>query len=204
MSVNRGPSLRLRWMMLRANLSLPALLSRLDETKVVSVVAAVDGGAAILVVSLAAWLTGLPLLFPALGPSAFLFFTSPFSPAAQPRSVVLGHCIGIVSGWAAWGLVSAVSGEPVSLTEPSLALCLSANIGFTMTCLLLVRFRCPHAPACASALIVATGAIAGPHQLLLMASAVMMLAVQGVVTHRLLGVRTPLWASSAREDGAKP
>ena len=198
MSGVRGLSLRTRWLMLRARFSLPAMLSQLDETKVISVVAAIDGGAAILLISLAAWLTGLPLLFPALGPSAFILFTRPFSAAAQPRSVVLGHSIGIVSGWAAWGLVSAASGVAVSLSEPGLGLCLSANIGFMLTALFLVRFRCSHAPACASALIVATGAIAGPHQLLLMAGAVVLLTAQGILIHRLLGVNTPFWTSRAR------
>ena len=194
----RGPSLRTRWLMLRARVSLPAMLSRLDETKVVSVVAAVDGGATILLISLAAWLTGLPLLFPALGPSAFILFTRPFSAAARPRAVILGHSIGIISGWAAWGLVSAASGSPVSLSEPGLPLCLSANIGFMFTAMLMVRLKCSHAPACASALIVATGAIAGSHQLLLMLGAVVALTAQGILIHRLLGVNTPFWASTAR------
>lgn len=194
--------LRTRWLILRSQLSLPALLSDMTERRIVSTVAAIEGGTAILVISLAAWLSGLPLLFPALGPSAFLLFTKPFSPASAPRSVILGHGIGIICGWAMWALTSLLAGQEVSLTEPDLALCASANLAFALTCLLLVRFSCPHAPACASALIVATGAMTAWSDLLVMAGAVTLLAGQGIIIHRLLGVNAPLWRQNRAGDPA--
>lgn len=193
----RGVSLRTRWLMLRAQLSLPTLLSQLDENRAISILAAVEGGTAILIVSLAAWLSGLPLLFPSLAPTAFILFTRPFSAAAAPRSVILGHMAGIASGFAAWGLMSWITASPVSLREPGLALCLSANIGFMITCLLLVRLSCPHAPACATAIIIATGAVTAWPDLLVMAGAVILVAMQAVCIHRLLGVHAPLWKTDA-------
>ena len=193
-------SLRTRWLVLRSQLSVPARLSDMKEERIVSTVAAMEGGAAILMISLAAWLSGLPLLFPALGPSAFLLFTKPFSPASSPRAILLGHGVGIVCGWIVWAIISLLAGEPVSLAEPDLAVCASANLSFALTCLFLVRFSCPHAPACASALIVATGAMTGWSELLVMTGAVALLAGQGVVIHRLLGVNAPFWRESRHRE----
>lgn len=77
-------SIRGRGRVLWATLSLPAMLSQLGERRVVAVLAAVNGGFAVLMISLLAWLTGLPMLFPSLGAAAFILFTSPFSEAAAP------------------------------------------------------------------------------------------------------------------------
>jgi len=186
-------SIRGRYRVLRASLSLPSMLSQLDENRVVMVLAAINGGFAVLVISLLAWLTGLPMLFPSLGATTFILFTRPFSVAACPRSVILSHLSGIVCGWAGWALLSHVTGDPVSLEHPDLALCLSANVGFALTAALLLILSAPHPPACATALIVATGAMAHWADLLVMAAAVLALALQGVIIYRLLGVYAPLW-----------
>ena len=193
---------RRRWLFWRARCSLPALLAEMDEQRVVSIAAATNGGAAILLVALAAWLTGLPVLFPSLGPTAFILFTRPFSDAAAPRSVVLSHSTAIVGGWAAWKLVTTLTDAPLSLADPSAAVCLSAGLAFMVTAVLLVRLRCLHAPACATALIVATGAVTGYLNLLVMAGAAGALAYQGVAIHRLFGVHVPLWERDARRDAA--
>jgi len=177
----------------KAQLSVPTLLSRLEERKVVSIVAAVNGAAALLVISLAAWWSGLPLLFPSLAPSAFILFTRPFSEAASPRSIILGHSMAIGCGCLSWTTMSFLFGHPVSLAHLDLALCLSADLAFALTCILLVRLSCHHAPACATALIVASGGITAGTDMLIMVAAVVLLVYQGVLLHRLLGVHAPLW-----------
>ena len=78
-------SLKMRWLVWRARLSTPALLARHDETKVISTMAALNGGGAILTIGLFAWLTDLPLVFPALGPSTFILFTMPLTRGADMR-----------------------------------------------------------------------------------------------------------------------
>ncbi|WP_424565502.1 HPP family protein [Tamaricihabitans halophyticus] len=52
----------------------------------------------ILLIGLVAIVSGAPLLFPSLGPTAFLVFTTPQAPAASPRNTVLGHVVGILAG----------------------------------------------------------------------------------------------------------
>lgn len=177
-----------------ARFSIPTLLARADERKVVSWIAGINGGLAIVVISLFAWLSGAPLVFPALGPTAFILFSAPFSPAAAPRSAILGHWIGMVSGLAAWHFVTRLSGEAVSLQDQGWPLLCSASLALALTPALLLRFSCPHPPACASALIVALGGVTDGLGLLAMAAAAVLLTAQAVCINRIAGVRVPTWS----------
>jgi CBS-domain-containing membrane protein len=185
--------------MWRARCSVPALLARHDERRVVSAVTALNGGLAILVVSLFAWLTELPLVFPALGPSIFILFSAPLSAAAAPRSVILGHWVSIAAGYVVWWAVSYVAGHPVSLEAGGWPLIMSASMALALMCFLLVRLSCPHPPACGSGLVVALGAVTAPLDLLLMALVIVWLCVQAVALNRAVGVPVPTWSPRARE-----
>jgi len=147
-----------------------------------------------LALGLFAWLTDLPLIFPALGPSTFILFNTPLSKAGAPRSVVLGHWPAMASGYAVWRLMGYLTGAPVSVQAGGWPLVVSASAALAVTCLLLVRFSCPHPPACASALVVALGAVTNWLELLLMAVAVALLATQAVVLNRLASVPVPTWS----------
>ncbi len=180
-----------RW---RARLSIPSLLASYDERKAISLVAAVNGGTSILILTLLAWLVDLPILFPALGPSAFILFSSPFSPAAAPRSVIMGHFVSIAVGYATWCLVSFASGHPVSLDTGGWPVLASASLAMAASCVLLICLACPHAPGCATALITALGAANSWVSLLGMMAGVVLLTVQAVLFSRLAGVNVPLWS----------
>ena len=79
----RRMSINLRWLTWRARLSIPSLLASCEEREVISLISGVNVALAILTISLLAWFTGLPLVFPALGPTAFILFSKPFSPDAM-------------------------------------------------------------------------------------------------------------------------
>lgn len=187
-------SLRMRLLVWRARFSIPSLLALADERKVVSWTAGINCGLAMLQISLFAWLSDLPLVFPALGPTAFILFSAPFSPAAAPRSVIMGHLTGMVSGCAAWHLMTYLSGGMVSLQDGGWPLLCSASLALAVTSLLLVRLSYPHPPACASALIIALGGVTDWLALLAMAAAVVLLAFQAVCINRMVGVRVPTWS----------
>lgn len=178
---------------------MPSLLARFEEKKVISLAAAVNGGLAILTMSLLAWLTELPFIFPALGPSTFILFTNPLSPTAAPRSVVLGHCTCLAVGAIVWHLMSYLSGAPVSVETADWTLFCAAPLALALCCLVLVRLSCPHPPACASALVVALGAVTAWQDLALMAAGIVWLTYQTVLMNRLAGVPVPLW-SPRRQD----
>jgi CBS-domain-containing membrane protein len=201
---NASPRLRLRhrlsvW---RARFSIPYLLATHDEREVVAVVSAINGVVALAVITILALLVDLPLLFPALGPSAFILFSAPFAPAAAPRSVIGGHFLGIFVGYAAWHAVSFGSGCPVTLESGGWPAITSASIAMALSSVLMVRLNCMHPPACGSALIAALGAAGGWAQMLGMVAGVILLTLQAVLLSRLGGVSTPLW--STRGSDSRP
>ena len=52
-------------------------------------------------------LARLPLLFPPLGPSAFILFYTPMSVAASPRNVIMAHFLAVGAGLGALHLLAA-------------------------------------------------------------------------------------------------
>ncbi len=186
-----------RWSFWRAQLSIPFLLAHGDEKPVVSVFTAVNGGLTILIISLLAWLCDLPLLFAALGPTSFILHSAPLSSAAAPRSIILGHYIGIACGGASLVVFSFLAGETITLQSSGAAMC-SASLALAATCYFLVRCSCPHAPACASALVVALGAASTGTALLCMAAAVVLVTAQAFAFNRLACLPVPLWAPRSR------
>ena len=187
---------------LRAGLSVPSLLARCNERTVVSLVAGANAGMAILTISLIAWVVDLPLLFPALGPTAFVLFSSPFSRAAAPRSVVVGHLAAIGCGTAVWHLVCWVCQTEVTLATGGLPLLVSASLALAVSCIALVWLACPHAPACASALILALGAASSWPALLGMVIGVVTLTGEAILISRIAGVNMPLWSPRERPAGS--
>ena len=192
--IGRRPSLKLRWLIWRARLSVPSLLARSEERGVVSLATAVNGGLSILVIGLCAWLVDLPLVFPVLGPSAFILFSRPFSPEGAPRSVLIGHLSAMAVGLGSWQLVSFICGRPVSVETAEWPAFLSASLALGVSCLLLVRLSCPHAPACATALVVALGAVPDWRGLLAIVVGIVTLTMQAVCLNRIAGVSTPVWS----------
>ena len=186
-------NIKTRWLLLRARISLPVLLSRYDETKVVSIIAAINGAISICALGIIAWLTSLPLIFPALGPSSFILFSAPLSRAATPRNVITGHITCLVIGFSVWNLLSLLAGHDISPQIHSWWLYASASVALGLSCLILVRINCPHPPACASSLVVALGMVTNPAELLIMAAAIVWLAMQAVFLNRFAGINVPLW-----------
>ncbi len=186
-----------RWSVWRARLSVPFLLAHGDEKQIVSVFTAVNGGLTILIISLLAWLCDLPLLFAALGPTSFVLYSAPLSRAAAPRSIILGHYIGIACGGASLVVFSFLAGETITLQSSGAALC-SASLALAATGYCLVRCSCPHAPACASALVVALGAASTWIAVLCMAAAVVLVTAQAFAVNRLACLPVPLWAPRPR------
>src|SRR5215472_1398677 len=73
---------------------------RRDSTLWLGAFALVNGGISTGLMALGARLTGEPLVFPSLGPTAFMLFHQPTSATACPRNTLLGHLIGISMGYA--------------------------------------------------------------------------------------------------------
>jgi hypothetical protein len=160
---------------------------------------AVVAGGLLLVVALLAWVTGEPVVFPSLGPTAYVLAVAPDRETSQPRRVLGGHAIGVVAGFLAYHALAPGLTVPASLDPASLAgarLAASAVVSVTLTAGAMLATDLRHAPACATTLIVALGLLPTLRQAALIALAVAVL----VGVHRGLRKAAPAQSSAAPAD----
>ncbi|MFD5244016.1 HPP family protein [Amycolatopsis sp. NPDC058340] len=150
----------------------------------------------IVFIGLCAILSGAPLLFPSLGPTAFLVFTSPRAPAASPRNTVLGHLAGVVAGLTGLAATGLLSAAP-DLTHPSWARIGAAAIALGLTCAAMAALEIPHPPAGATTLIIALGLLHTAPQLAAVLVGVALIALLAVLINRLFGLPYPWWRAPA-------
>lgn len=152
------------------------------------------------ILSLAAWLTASPFVFPSLGPTAFMLFLFPQSSSSSPRDCLLGHGIGILCGYfalLATGLAFVSEAPPHDVSLPRV-LAAALSLGATSAAMILLKIN--HAPACATTLIVALGIITRPQDLLLMEFSVFLLVLQAFVLNRAFGFSYPIWQAREHEE----
>ncbi|MBX0286506.1 HPP family protein [Halomicroarcula sp. F28] len=130
------------------------------------------------------WLSGLPFLFPSLGPTAYLFATQPSARQSAPRRVLGGHAVGVIAGLVAY---HAIAGEVIITASmgpasmDGLRLAASGVVAVALTTAGMTLTDTGHAPACATTLIVGLGILAAPLE-----GAIIMLAVGVLVGEQAL------------------
>jgi CBS-domain-containing membrane protein len=142
---------------------------------------------------LAHWLKR-PLLFPSLGPSAILFFETPMEPPASPRSTLIGHASGIVTGvLALWlfGLRHAPNVIQQGVTWSRIG---AAALALGLTGAVLILLNAKHPPAGATTLLIALGVLTSRSQIAAVAVGVVILTVVSWIINRAVGVPVPLWS----------
>lgn len=155
--------------------------------------ALVNGAVSIGLVSAAAVAFDEPLVFPSLGPTAFLLSYAPTDATTTPRNIVVGHLVGVVAGSIAL-LAFGLTGEPSAFAAGfTLARAGAAALSLGLTGALMTWMDAAHAPAGATTLIVSLGILTAPHQLVALMTAVAFLAYQGVAVNRMAGLPVPLW-----------
>ncbi len=137
----------------------------------------------VLVPGLAAWLTGKPLIFPSLGPSAFSMV--PGGKEEGAWRMIGGHFIGAVCGFVAYHILA--RGLNLTSLVPALSLnglriVTSGVASILLTSWLMTATRANHAPACATTLIVSLGLLSSFSDVLLIMSAV----IGMFLLHRLI------------------
>jgi hypothetical protein len=131
--------------------------------------------------------SGLPLLFPSLGPTIFLQVYDPDQESSRPYNVILGHALGILA--AVLGLMATGAGMDPSvlgsgeLTWPRVW---AAVIAMALTLALQVPLKAGHPPASATALLLALGgfSVSWPDMIVL-AAGILLTAALGEVLRRL-------------------
>lgn len=152
----------------------------------------------IALLALLAVVTRVPLIFPSLGPTAYLLFFSPRSETSAPRNALIGHAIGLICGYAAYRLM----GMPAAITAPHAGFnwhrIIAAALSLAATGALMILFNASHPPAGATTLIVALGIITKPTDLVIIEAAVVLLILQAFYLNRLAGVPYPRWKYASR------
>jgi pSer/pThr/pTyr-binding forkhead associated (FHA) protein len=178
---------------LAARLQMKYLLRHYDSTLLLALFSFVNGCLSIGLMTTAARLTGAPFIFPSLGPTAYLSFSSPTAPAAAPRNAILGHTIGATVGWltlTAFRLNDAGPALGAGISWPRV---LAAALSLGFTCAGMVLFRAPHPAGAATTLIVSLGLLPQLWQVGVLLLAVVLVTAQAVAINRLAGLPYPLW-----------
>lgn len=178
-----------------SRLRLAALLGRFPQRPVWAVFMLINGFVTMALLAGLAMLTRMPLIFPSLGPTAFLLFFSPTAASASPRNTLLGHAIGIVCGYGALLLLGLVDAAPVMTAGVDDPRILAAALSLACTGAIMILLDAAHPPAGATTLIISLGIMTHPADLLVIEVAVALLTVQAFVINRLAGVDYPLWAA---------
>jgi CBS domain-containing membrane protein len=147
---------------------------------------------------LAAFVAKEPLLFPSLGPTAFLFFESPASPQASPRNTLIGHTVAILAGafsLAIFGLLH----HPSVLTEGvTLARVGAGALSVALTGAVLVLLQSSHPPSGATTLIVSLGLLTTSRQMIVLMVGVALLTLVGWTVNRAAGARMSIYTRGRR------
>ncbi|WP_410651184.1 HPP family protein [Amycolatopsis sp. cmx-4-54] len=157
----------------------------------------------IVFIGVCAMLSGAPLLFPSLGPTAFLVFAGPQAPAASPRNTVLGHLAGVLAGLTGLACTGLLSSAP-DLTHPTWARVGAAAIALGLTCAAMAAMQIPHPPAGATTLIIALGLLHTVSQVVAVLAGVALIALLAVAINKLFGVPYPWWHSPAVRERPSP
>ena len=185
---------------LLVHVRLSSLTARYNSIPVLAVFSFINGCISIGIMSLAALVTSQPMVFPSLGPTAFLCFYTPTAATASPRNTIIGHAVGAAAGWlclVAFGLQHVGPALAVGVTWPRV---LAAALSLGLTSGLMVLLKAPHPPAGATTLIISLGLLRDMDQVAVLMLAVVLLVCQAIIINRLAGIRYPLWAEKASAE----
>jgi len=142
----------------------------------------------------AAWAFDEPLLFPSLGATAFLFFETPMAEVASPRNAIIGHGLAVLAaivGIAVFGLIDAPSAYEAGVVPARIG---AVALAVALTGGALRLLRAAHPPAGATTIIVSSGLLDRPSQLVAVMVGVAILTAAGFAVNRALGVPAPAWS----------
>jgi CBS domain-containing membrane protein len=170
------------------------LLRHFSPKPVWAVFVCANSFVAIALLSLVAMISRTPFVFPSLGPTAYLLFFTPRTPAASPKHAVCGHALGLLFGWSALAITGLSNAPPVTSEGVNRMRLLAAATSLAATGAAMVLLNVGHPPAGATTLIVSLGFIVRVWHLLIIEAAVVALLLHAVAINRLSGLDYPIWS----------
>jgi hypothetical protein len=168
---------------LRGSLIKPPVPPSLPE----AVWSPIAAGGMVLGVGLLAVLAGQqPWLVPSLGPTAYLVAENPGHPTSRFYNTVVGHLVGLGTGFLAVALLDAWQ-APAVLVDHKLVLVrmLAAVIAISLTLGIAPLLRASHPPAAATTLLVALGSLKTLNDAIMVTIGVLIIAVIGEVVRQV-------------------
>lgn len=152
---------------------------------------------AIAVSGLAAFLFEQPLLFPSLGPTAFVIFEAPMASSSSPRNTLIGHFVAVLAGVVSLAIFGLLNHPSVLQEGVTLARVGAGALSTALTGSVLLVLRSSHAPTGATTLIVSLGLLETLDDLVMLVIGVVLLTVVGWVINRVSGVPVPVWSAES-------
>jgi CBS domain-containing membrane protein len=150
---------------------------------------------------LAAYFAGQPLLFPSLGPTAFLFFEQPLAEMSSPRNTLIGYLVAVLAGALSLAVFGLLDDPSILVEGVTLARALAGALSVALTGTVLLLRRSSHPPTGATTLIVSLGFLQTPGEMAVLVAGVVLLTVVGWLINRASGVPMPVWSV---RDWAQP
>lgn len=154
---------------------------------------------ALAVSGLIAYLSKQPLLFPSLGPTAFLFFEPPMAAVSSPRNTLIGHAVAILAGALSLAGFGLLDNPSVLAEDVSLARIGAGALSVALTAAVLILLRSSHPPTGATTLIVSLGFLQTSFEMAALMAGVVILTIAGWILNRAAGVPVPVWAAREPE-----
>jgi hypothetical protein len=143
----------------------------------------------------AAWAVDEPLVFPSLGATAFLFFETPLAEVGSPRNTIVGHFTAIAAAAVSLGVFGLLDAPSAYVDGVTPARVGAVALSVALTGGILRLARAAHPPAGATTIIVSSGLLAQPEEMLAVAVGVVLLTAVCWALNRALGVPAPVWAA---------
>lgn len=142
--------------------------------------APVAAGFLILITGIIVQVLGYPLLFPSLGPTAYIVATSPKAREASFYNTLAGHFIGLGAGFLAVFLAGATKAPVVLVTHHmTFERTFASVLALALTLLGNILLKAKHPPAGATTMLVSLGAFSTWKDAFVVATGVIIIAVVG-------------------------
>jgi CBS-domain-containing membrane protein len=142
-----------------------------------------------------AYIVKQPLVFPSLGATAFLIFETPMAEVGSPRNTIIGHTVGILAGVLSLAIFGLLHAKSVYVSGITVDRVFAIALAVALTGGVLRVLRAAHPPAGATTIIVASGLLHTPRQLLDIFVGVLLLTIAGWCLNRAMGVPAPVWGA---------
>jgi CBS domain-containing membrane protein len=143
-----------------------------------------------------AYIVKQPLVFPSLGATAFLIFETPMAEVGSPRNTIIGHTVGILAGVVSLAIFGLLDAPSVYVSGITVERVCAIALAVALTGGVLRVLRAAHPPAGATTIIVASGLLHTPRQLLDIFVGVVLLTIAGWCLNRAMGVPAPVWGAA--------